>query len=445
MTPDDFIATTTTESNLLMASLALVLALALLSINSWAWSRNSLTPWFVATLLIFAGHLMGSSGFLQQYLFPSTPQVSFYWVGAFTFLLISSNYGLYRRLFGVGRERPVLYWLYETNCWLPLLAMPLALMGWQTEILPLFLNVSVLMTGVGCILAVKQWRRGAPGSGAMLLANFVSLAGLLVFMLHALGLLAGGFFVWHSLQFASLGSVLALYVAMGARYRSVSDARVKAEEDARHEHEERVRQGQFLAMLAHELRTSLTVLRMAIGSQPMLPKTIAKAERAMNSMGEVIDQSVQAETLADGQVTIEKMPCDMVVLVQAVIADSRDPARIHANLAAALTRETDGRLLRIILSNLIDNALKYGRVGELVEVDLFAQGPNLCLAVSNAIGYAGAPNPQHVFEKYYRAPQAHAFTGSGLGLHIALALARLMGGELHYQPSVDRVVFELRL
>ena len=445
MTPDDFIATTTTESNLLMASLALVLALALLSINSWAWSRNSLTPWFVATLLIFAGHLMGSSGFLQQYLSPSTPQVSFYWVGAFTFLLISSNYGLYRRLFGVGRERPVLYWLYETNCWLPLLAMPLALMGWQTEILPLFLNVSVLMTGVGCVLAVQLWRRGEPGSGAMLLANFVSLAGLLVFMLHALGLLAGGFFVWHSLQFASLGSVLALYVAMGARYRSVSDARVKAEEDARHEHEERVRQGQFLAMLAHELRTSLTVLRMAIGSQPMLPKTIAKAERAMNSMGEVIDQSVQAETLADGQVTIEKMPCDMVVLVQAVIADSRDPARIHANLAAALTRETDGRLLRIILSNLIDNALKYGRVGELVEVDLFAQGPNLCLAVSNAIGYAGAPNPQHVFEKYYRAPQAHAFTGSGLGLHIALALARLMGGELHYQPSVDRVVFELRL
>ena len=80
-----------------------------------------------------------------------------------------------------------------------------------------------------------------------------------------------------------------------------------------------------------------------------------------------------------------------------------------------------------------------------MEVDLFAQGPNLCLAVSNAIGYAGAPNPQHVFEKYYRAPQAHAFTGSGLGLHIALALARLMGGELHYQPSVDRVVFELRL
>ena len=323
--------------------------------------------------------------------------------------------------------------------------MPLALMGWQTEILPLFLNVSVPMTGVGCILAVKQWRRGAPGSGAMLLANLVSLAGFLVFLLHALGLLAGGFFVWHSLQFASLGSALALYMVMGARYRSLSEERVRAEHEARYEHEERIRQGQFLAMLAHELRTSLTVLRMAIGSQPMLPKTIAKAERAMNSMGEVIDQSVQVEKLADGQVTIERIPCDIVALVRAVIADSRDPTRIHARLAATLTLETDGRLLRIILSNLLDNALKYGKAGEPIAIDLIAQGTRLCLAVSNAIGSVGAPDPQRVFEKYYRAPQAHAFTDSGLGLHIAIALGRLLGGELHYRLVDQQVVFELRM
>ena len=445
MTPDDFIATTTTESNLLMASLVLVVALALLSINSWAWSRNSLTPWFVAALMAFAAHLLGSSGFLQQYLFPSTPQVSFYWVGAFTFLLISSNYGLYRRLFGVGRERPVLYWLYEANCWLPLLAMPLALMGWQTEILPLFLNVSVLMTGVGCILAVKLWRRGAPGSVAMLMANLVNLVGLLVFMVHALGLITGGFFIWHSLQFASLGSLLALYVAMGANYRTLREERIKAEQDAKREHEERLRQGQFLAMLSHELRTSLTVMRMAIGSQPMSAKTIAKAERAMNSMGEVIDQSVEVEKLADGEVSIELMACDVVNLVEAVVNDSRDPARIQARLAEKLTLQTDGRLLRIIISNLVDNALKYGKAGKPVSVDLAVEGQGLCLVVGNSIGIAGTPDPLRVFDKYYRAPQAHAFTGSGLGLHIAQALSRLLGGELRYQPTVGRVVFEFRL
>jgi signal transduction histidine kinase len=323
--------------------------------------------------------------------------------------------------------------------------MPLALMGWQTEILPLFLNVSVLMTGVGCILAVKLWRRGAPGSVAMLMANLVNLVGLLVFMVHALGLITGGFFIWHSLQFASLGSLLALYVAMGANYRTLSEERIKAEQDAKREHEERLRQGQFLAMLSHELRTSLTVMRMAIGSQPMSAKTIAKAERAMNSMGEVIDQSVEVEKLADGEVSIELMACDVVNLVEAVVNDSRDPARIQARLAEKLTLQTDGRLLRIIISNLVDNALKYGKAGKPVSVDLAVEGQGLCLVVGNSIGIAGTPDPLRVFDKYYRAPQAHAFTGSGLGLHIAQALSRLLGGELRYQPTVGRVVFEFRL
>ena len=445
MTPDDFIATTTTESNFLMACLALVLVLALLNVNAWVWLRDPLVPWFIVNLMTFAGHLLGSSGFLQQYFFPLMPQMSFYWVGAFTFLLIGTNYGFYRRLFGVGRERPVLFWLYEANCWLPLLAMPLALWGWQTEILPWFLNISVLMTGVGCTLAIKLWRRDAVGGGAMLLANLLSLAGLLVFMLHALGLITGGFFTWHSLQIASLGSVFALHLALGARYRSLSEDRVKAEQEARHEHAERVRQGQFLAMLAHELRTSLAVLRMAIGRQPMSQKTIDKAERAMNSMVDVIDQSVQVERIADGKVTIDRMPCDIVCLVEAVIADSRDPERIQARLAPRLALDTDGRLLRIILSNLVDNALKYGKPGEPIDVELMAEGRHLRLQVGNAIGSAQAPDPQRVFEKYYRAPQAHEFTGSGLGLHISEALARLLGGELRYLPTAERVVFELRL
>jgi signal transduction histidine kinase len=280
----------------------------------------------------------------------------------------------------------------------------------------------------------------------MFVAMIVSVAGILIFLMHILGLLEGGFFVWHSLQFTALGSELALYLALGARYRSMSEARVNAEQEARHEHEERVRQGHFLAMLAHELRTSLSVLRMAVGSQPMLPKTIAKAERAMDSMGEVIDQSVQVERLAEGKVPIEKIPCAITMLVQAVIADSRDPKRIRFRFAAPYSIQTDGRLLRIVMSNLVDNALKYGREGEPVDIELLADGKgHFYLVVSNAIGIAGPPDPQRVFEKYYRAPQAHAFTGSGLGLHIAFALAQLLGADLRYQPTGGRVVFELRL
>jgi signal transduction histidine kinase len=445
MAPDEFIRTNTIESGLLMASLAIALTVALLSLHTWLWMRDSLTPWFIATLVTFSGHLFGISGLLQQYLFPLTPELNFYWVCTFSFASMATFNGLYRRLFDVGRERRVLFWIFEVNCWAPLIVLPLALAGWRIEIMPFFLLASILMACICVVLSFNLWRRRGSGGGAMFLAMIISFAGILIFLMHILGLLEGGFFVWHSLQFNALGSELALYLALGARYRSINEARVKAEQDAKHEHEERVRQGHFLAMLAHELRTSLSVLRMAVGSQPMMPKTIAKAERAMDSMGDVIDQSVQIERLADGTVTIQRMPCEMVVLVQAVIADSRDPARIRARLSAPASIQTDGRLLRIVMSNLVDNALKYGKEGEPVDVELLADGANLCLVVSNAVGSAGLPDPQYVFEKYYRAPQAHAFTGSGLGLHIAFALAQLLGADLRYQPAGGRVVFELHL
>lgn len=227
--------------------------------------------------------------------------------------------------------------------------------------------------------------------------------------------------------------------------RALRDARILAEQEARRERDERIRQGQFMAMLAHELRTSLTVLRMAIGSQPMSPKAIGSAERAMVAMSEVIESSILAEKLSDGEMRIERLPCDIASIVEAVIADSRDPARIRATLAAGPTRETDGRLLRIIISNLVDNAIKYGKAGTPVAVHLGTEHGRLRLSIGNAIGNAGAPDPARIFEKYYRAPQAHGITGSGLGLHIAAALARLVGGELSYRLSAEQIDFELHL
>jgi signal transduction histidine kinase len=323
--------------------------------------------------------------------------------------------------------------------------MPLAFLGWRVEIFPFLLYANIFMTCIYVMLAFKMWRRHAQGGGVIFIAVIISTTGIVIFLMHILGMIDGGFFVWHSLQFTALGNEIALYLNLGARYQKLSRERVRAEQDAKHEREERVRQGHFLAMLAHELRTSLTVLRMAIGSQPMTQRTIAKAERAMDSMGEVIDQSVQVEKLADGNVTIERIPCDIVALVQAVIADGRDPGRIRSHLSVPLVLKTDGRLLRIVISNLVDNALKYGKRGEPVYIDLVTEGAYPCLLVRNAIGSAGLPDAKRVFDKYYRAPQAHAFSGSGLGLHIAAALARILGGELLYQPTSEQVIFEFRL
>jgi signal transduction histidine kinase len=388
---------------------------------------------------------LGISGFLQQ-IFPSTPEINFYWICIFVFAYFTVFNGMYRRLFEVDRDRPFLYWIFELNCWAPLFLLPLALWGWKTEILPFFLYSNALMTLVYLALAFQLWRRNPEHLSAMLIAMMVSVAGILIAVSHNLGIIEGGFFVWHSLQFTALGSELILYVSLGARYRKISEARVQAEQNAKNEKEHRMLQGNFLAMLSHELRTSLTVLRMAIETQPMKPENLVKARRAMGSMGEVIDHSIHVEKLTEGKVVIERLPCDLAVLVQAVIADSREPTRMRFDFQGPCYINTDSRLLRIVITNLVDNALKYGHAEELVQFELSAtNSDHPCIVISNAAGLAGLPDPQRVFEKYYRAPGAHAFTGSGLGLHIAFSLSRMLGAVLSYKPSGELVVFELHL
>ncbi|MBK5914431.1 sensor histidine kinase [Rhodocyclus purpureus] len=445
LSPHDFIRTATLESSLLSAVVASVLIVVLLNLNNWLWLRDRLSPWVMAQLLSFAGGFFWVSGFPQQYLFPDSTELHSRAISILSLLLIGTGNGMYRRLFGIDRQRPFLFWFYELSCWLPMAAIPVALLGWHTDILPVFLYLTIFTTTVGCIVSVAMWRRRATGTGALLVANFLSFAGILASLAQILGLLSGGVLAWQSLQLTSLGCMLALHVSLGAHYRNLGQARQQAELQARWEREERIRQQQFLAMLTHELRTSLSVLRMAVGIQPMSSKSLAKAERAMSSMGEVIEQSIQADKLADGKVGLERLPCDVSALVQAVIADSREPDRVNADLSHGVLCETDGRLLRIIIVNLIDNALKYGKSGAPVDVALITEGGRLCLRVSNEIGSAGAPDPDRVFEKYYRAPKAHRITGSGLGLHIAAALAQMLDGTLRYLPAPGRVCFEARL
>jgi signal transduction histidine kinase len=108
---------------------------------------------------------------------------------------------------------------------------------------------------------------------------------------------------------------------------------------------------------------------------------------------------------------------------------------------------TDIQLLGIILSNLIDNALKYSLANSVVTITVETRQRHgkagMGIEVANLPGAAGMPDPAQLFRKYYRAPGAHAKTGSGLGLHVAEGFARKLGGELRFCPTNETVRFAL--
>lgn len=206
-------------------------------------------------------------------------------------------------------------------------------------------------------------------------------------------------------------------------------------------------QENFISMLSHELKTPLSVIRMTLGQAGVPEAVRGRIARSVAEMNALIERCVQADRLRHGLIASSCVQCRIDEVLAGLRAASAAPERIAIEADDLPACMTDVQLFAVIVGNLLDNALKYGRAQSGVSVRLGARTekmrPGILVEVENAPGSAGIPDAAQVFRKYYRARGAHGKTGSGLGLHISAGFARLLGGELRYRPDADKVKFEL--
>lgn len=238
--------------------------------------------------------------------------------------------------------------------------------------------------------------------------------------------------------------MMLMYRSKRIQQKSLIDVAI-AHQEAVNEKRQREEQGHFLEMLTHEFKTSLAVLRMAIGTAKIGSKEAAYAEQAIQGMNDVIERCGQVQALADQQIALEWSECDLNGLLNEVVERSREPSRVVINCDHAVMIKSDLKLLKIIFANLIDNAIKYGASKSQVHVSAKLSDGQVSIMVSNQVLKARIPDPKLVFTKYYRASWAHEQVGSGLGLYLISQLAKMLGGELRYLPQDQQVNFELCL
>jgi signal transduction histidine kinase len=99
-----------------------------------------------------------------------------------------------------------------------------------------------------------------------------------------------------------------------------------------------------------------------------------------------------------------------------------------------------------VITNLIDNAVKYSPAGSEVEVDAFAENGRVSVEVRDRGPGVARENQSLIFEKFGRVSGEHAKPGTGLGLFIARSIAQAHGGtlEVHSAPA-EGAIFALVL
>ena len=280
--------------------------------------------------------------------------------------------------------------------------------------------------------------------------QFINLAVILYTSLPSLGLIDGSKFSAYTVMLNAVVSSLIMLLLV--RYRAIKLDNERVLEIAvqasktQHEKLQRERQEQFMAMLTHELKTPLALIRFAVRTALGSSKSAARIDQAVDDINAVIDRCQQVDKLEKGW-EFSKESHSVQALIQGCLQRIHRPDRIVTSAIPDVALVTDAALFNVIVNNLIENALKYAPSTEWVYVDVQRLNTNhmLAITVRNKAGKAGAPDAAKVFDKYYRSEQAYATTGAGLGLYIVKSLTALLGGTVTYRFKDGFVNFEICL
>jgi two-component system sensor histidine kinase QseC len=206
------------------------------------------------------------------------------------------------------------------------------------------------------------------------------------------------------------------------------------------------RERAFTADAAHELKTPLSAIKV----QAQVALTARDPERQRRAMQRVVDAVDRSTHLADQLLALARLEestplpslwVDLAQTAQACLADQ------HANAdrkQMSLVQRPGGQimvhappvLMRILLDNLVDNAIKYGRTGGRVEVAAWRDAGTVNLEVKDDGPGVTGEDLARLNDRFFRGAD-HTEKGSGLGLSIVARIVAQLSGKLEYAAGIE--------
>ncbi|MCJ0764356.1 ATP-binding protein [Variovorax terrae] len=223
-------------------------------------------------------------------------------------------------------------------------------------------------------------------------------------------------------------------------------------------------QKHFVADAAHELRSPLTALKLQAQALRRADDAgtrdaaVARLNQGIDRAIRLVEQLLVLARAEAGGETAQDRPVDLQEVVRLAVSDvlpQAQAAGIDLGLmddspAGPVVVQGQSEALRVLLRNLLDNAIKYTPVPGRVDVGLHIDGTQARLMVDDSGPGIAEPERERVFDRFYRAHSpdaAPAATGSGLGLAIVQAIAQQHGAALRLErsPSLGGLRVEVRL
>lgn len=208
----------------------------------------------------------------------------------------------------------------------------------------------------------------------------------------------------------------------------------------------------FLGLVSHELRTPLTALHLQLHrlrndrEEPLSERHTALAKRmsvAAGRLTDLVESLLNYAHMESGKLTLELEEFDVTTLVHQVVEELSEQAQakalpIDTDLASDLGRSrSDSRLVRLVLVNLLGNAVKFTNSGRVVVAGRRA-GTACEITVRDTGPGISTRDQQRIFEPFSQGGDLATkhLPGVGLGLTLVKEMVDSLGGHLHLQSEV---------
>jgi len=212
---------------------------------------------------------------------------------------------------------------------------------------------------------------------------------------------------------------------------------------------------EFVSIVSHQLRTPISNLSWAIellrsGKLGPVEEKQVKYFEALhentNRMREMINDlltvsRIETQTLLfkEEQFSLSEIIDDLVEEFSPLAAASN--AKINFDFSPNLPKfEGDTLQIRQVVSNLIDNAIRYTKGGGLVSINLTRKNNNLYFNIKDKGTGIPKRDQKYIFSKFFRSESAvkHQTQGSGLGLYIAKSIVNKAGGKMGFSSQENK-------
>lgn len=207
----------------------------------------------------------------------------------------------------------------------------------------------------------------------------------------------------------------------------------------------------FSADAAHELKTPLTILRGRIeqtrrkASDPGLQAELSELLDEVARLSGITRKLLILSQADAGKLDLVLETIDLTGTLTDLVADTQmaaDGRKISAAIAPGLKIKGDALLMQQLLNNLLSNAIRYSPANGFVDITAQRDATGTTLLMTNACQSITPDQRSRLFERFYRGNSAthRHLDGNGLGLSLALEIARAHGGDLKLQDGPDNVV-----